>query len=149
MVTLELNNMDGTTTPVNAISDDSEKKGFGESSENTLEQTPTSSGEVSEKKNLLATLCFYENWLDRKFGFEHHAFERVTLEKKENPSLWALFFIWSSSGVYGLTAFSVGLLPWAYGLSLKEAILIQMAGMLLGSMVSVSLNSSACFIYCS
>lgn len=95
--------------------------------------------DVNSAKGILGRLLYYEEWLDRKLGVEPHGARRVTPDKKKPPKTWMMFFMWSSSGAFALSSITTGMLPWEYGLSLTQAILIVIFGTFLGCAVAVGL----------
>ena len=94
---------------------------------------------------ILARLLHWEAWLDRKFGVEPHGPRRVTPDKKKPPKTWMMFFMWSSTGAYALASITTGMIPWEYGLSLTQAILVVIFGTFLGAAAAVSFTSSMPF----
>ncbi|CZR67289.1 related to nucleoside transporter [Phialocephala subalpina] len=99
-------------------------------------------GETSSEEDtkpstgILGRLIHWEEWLDQKMGVEPHGAQRITPDKKKPPKTWMMFFMWSSSGVYTLSSITTGMIPWEYGLSLTQAILIVVFGTLVGAGVA-------------
>ena len=109
MTDLELNKMCDVTDTVETIYDNNSKDSSAASDQN-IQRAQTFVSKVAERRNFLATLCYYEEQLERKLGIEAHPVERIRPENRNQPSLWYLFLIWSSGAVYGLTGYSFGIL---------------------------------------
>lgn len=92
---------------------------------------------VRESGGVLATLRYYENYLDWKMGVEPHGPERITPDKKKPVPIWVMACIWSS-GTFSLSSITLGMYGWEYGLSLTESVLIILFASLLGAFVAVS-----------
>lgn len=92
---------------------------------------------VRELGGILATLRYYENYLDWKMGVEPHGPKRITPDQKRPAPIWVMACIWSS-GTFSLSSITLGMIGGEYGLSLTQAVLTMLFGSLLGALVAVS-----------
>lgn len=92
---------------------------------------------VRQSGGILASLRYYENWLDWKMGVEPHGPARITPDKKRPVPIWAMACIWSS-GTFSLSSITLGVYGWEYGLSFSQSVLTMLFGSLLGAFVAVS-----------
>jgi hypothetical protein len=92
---------------------------------------------VRESGGILATLRYYEDWLDWKMGVEPHGPARITPDKKRPVPIWVMACFWSS-GTFSLSSITLGMYGWEYGLSPTQSILTILFGSLLGAFVAVS-----------
>ncbi|KAJ5902444.1 hypothetical protein N7495_002972 [Penicillium taxi] len=88
--------------------------------------------------SILGKLRAFETSLDKKFGIESQAINRVLPEEKV-PQLWhhqaMMALLWAGCTM-NISCFSTGLLGWEFGLDFTQSITITIFGTLLGSMVS-------------
>ncbi|RDW87875.1 hypothetical protein BP5796_03569 [Coleophoma crateriformis] len=90
---------------------------------------------VRESGGILATLRYYEQYLDWKMGVEPHGPERITPDQKKLVPIWVMACIWSS-GTFSLSSITLGMYGWEYGLSLTQSVLAMLFGSLLGAFVA-------------
>ena len=88
----------------------------------------------------LARLRNLEAWLDGKVGVEKNGPARILPEDRRPPNQAVMALMWAS-GTMNLSCFATGFLGLEFGLDLRQSILTVIFGTLIGSMVTVSLQS--------
>jgi hypothetical protein len=96
---------------------------------------------ASKPRGILATIRYYEEYLDRKMGIESHSLDRVHPENRDSPSPVVMGLMWASATM-NISCFSTGFLGIEFGLSLGQTIPIVIFSTLLGAAVTVSLRFS-------
>lgn len=93
---------------------------------------------VHQDKGVLSKLRNLEAALDRKFGLETQAIDRVLPENKTHQP-WhqqaVMALLWAS-GTMNISCFATGFLGWEFGLSLSQSICVTIFGTLLGAMIT-------------
>lgn len=102
---------------------------------------------TSKPRGILATIRYYEEYLDRKMGIESHSLDRVHPENRDSPSSVVMGLMWASATM-NISCFSTGFLGNEFGLSLGQTIPIVIFSTLLGAAVTVSLQFSNFGFFC-
>ncbi|CEO60873.1 Putative Alcohol dehydrogenase [Penicillium brasilianum] len=90
---------------------------------------------TSNPRGILATIRYYEEYLDRKMGIESHSLDRVHPENRDSPSPVVMGLMWASATM-NISCFSTGFLGNEFGLSLGQTIPIVIFSTLLGAAVT-------------
>jgi Permease for cytosine/purines, uracil, thiamine, allantoin len=93
---------------------------------------------VTQDNGIFSRLRRFEVAMDRRLGVESEAIDRKLPEDRKQPR-WheqlTMALLWAS-GTMNISCFATGFLGWAFGLSLKQNILIIIFGSILGGSVT-------------